>query len=494
MSNKPESQQQPAEESAGDQPRDPIDTIFDAVDSDGSPTPVQESAPLTTDTIDDSDPPVDRVAILGKDGRWLSGWALRFIVLTVAAYFLSLILGQIWTGLLPILLAIMLCTVLWPPVRWLRNHKIPPSLAVTITLLGCVSAFGGLFAAMAPTVAHQSKGLVDQAIQGVNTLIDWVQGPPLNIDADQFNTIFNEFVAKIQENGALGKVQEQAGNIASGVFAGLSSASSVAVTLGIMLVLTFFFLKDGDRFLPWVRRNTGPTVGLHLSELFTRIWNTLAGFIRAQAIVSFIDALFIGIGLVLMGVPLALVLATITFFAGFVPIVGAVSAGAISVLIALVSNGPTTALAVLVLILVVQQLEGNILPHVAVQGDGSAPGDCAARCHGGWCVVQRGGRVPGCASGRHDCHLPAVPLRDGGAACWRNNRARSGLGHGTNRTRQAHIAVAEDDAPRIRQAGESTRESRGVKGLTPLEPPLCGGNLQAARLSRFPPLYRLHCR
>ena len=89
MSNKPESQQQPAEESAGDQPRDPIDTIFDAVDSDGSPAPVQESDTLTTDTIDDTDPPVDRVAILGKDGRWLSGWALRFIVLTVAAYFLS---------------------------------------------------------------------------------------------------------------------------------------------------------------------------------------------------------------------------------------------------------------------------------------------------------------------------------------------------------------------------------------------------------------------
>ena len=87
MSNKPESQQQPAEESAGDQPRDPIDTIFDAVDSDGSPAPVQESDTLTTDTIDDTDPPVDRVAILGKDGRWLSGWALRFIVLTVAAYF-----------------------------------------------------------------------------------------------------------------------------------------------------------------------------------------------------------------------------------------------------------------------------------------------------------------------------------------------------------------------------------------------------------------------
>src|SRR5699024_9900930 len=97
------------------------------------------------------------------------------------------------------------------------------------------------------------------------------------------------------------------------------------------------------------------------TEVLTRTWNTLAGFIRTQAIVSFVDAFFIGLGLVLLGVPLAFVLAVITFFAGFIPIVGAVTAGALAVIIALVSNGVTNALLVLLLIIAVQQLESNIL-------------------------------------------------------------------------------------------------------------------------------------
>lgn len=192
-------------------------------------------------------------------------------------------------------------------------------------------------------------------MSGVRFIQNWVKGPPLNVDAEQINNVVNEIVSR---------VQAQASNIATGVFAGVSTASSIAVTLGVVLVLTFFFLKDGDQFIPWLRRNTGETAGWHLTEVLSRTWNTLAGFIRAQAIVSFIDAVFIGIGLLLLGVPLALVLATLTFFAGFIPIVGAVSAGAISVLVALVSNGPTTAILVLILILVVQQVEGNILSPI----------------------------------------------------------------------------------------------------------------------------------
>lgn len=294
----------------------------------------------------------DRAIVLGHDGRWLAGWAYRFIVLAVAAYFIWLSLGELWEGLLPVLLAILVCTVLWPPVRWLRNKGVKSTLAVIITMGTVAVLIGGLVAAMAPSVANQSTGLVDKAVQGGKTLITWVQGPPLNLKAEQFDTVLTEITTK---------VQEQASNIASGVFAGLSTASSVAVTIGIMLVLVFFFLKDGDRFLPWVRRTTGPTVGSHLSEVLIRTWTTLSSFILAQAAVSLIDAIFIGIGLFILKVPLALVLATITFFAGFIPIVGAVSAGAISVLIALVSNGLPTALGVLALIIVVQQLEGNIL-------------------------------------------------------------------------------------------------------------------------------------
>ena len=113
-----------------------------------------------------------------------------------------------------------------------------------------------------------------------------------------------------------------------------------------------------------VRRVTGRRVGWHITEALTRCWNTLGGFIRTQAIVSFIDAFFIGLGLFILGVPLAGPLAIITFFAGFIPIVGAFTAGALSVLVALVGNDFTTALIVLLIVIAVQQLEGNVLSPV----------------------------------------------------------------------------------------------------------------------------------
>jgi putative heme transporter len=129
-------------------------------------------------------------------------------------------------------------------------------------------------------------------------------------------------------------------------------------------VLAFLFVKDGDRFLPWVRSFVGPRAGGHLYVLLDRVWGTLGGFIRGQVLVSLCDGLFIGIGLLIVGVPLALPLAVLTFFGGFVPIVGALFAGALSVLVALVSNGFTAALIVLGIVLLVQQIEGNVLQPI----------------------------------------------------------------------------------------------------------------------------------
>src|SRR5690606_23408894 len=133
------------------------------------------------------------------------------------------------------------------------------------------------------------------------------------------------------------------------------------VNLVVTLILTFLFLKDGRKFIPWVRDLTGDRVGGHLAEVLGRSWATLSGFIRTQALVSFIDAVFIGIGLLIIGVPLAIPLAVLTFFGGFIPIIGAFVAGAVAVLVALVAVGWQGALWVLLLIIVVQQLEGNVL-------------------------------------------------------------------------------------------------------------------------------------
>src|SRR5690606_38564771 len=167
-------------------------------------------------------------------------------------------------------------------------------------------------------------------------------GPPLNLRDEQVDTPAHALVEGLQGS---------ASTIAGGVFSGVSTAGSLLVTLALVLVLTFFFIKDGPRFLPWLHRVSGRRAGGHLEEVLARMWATLGGFIRTQALVSLIDAFFIGLGLVILGVPLAPVLAILTFIGGFIPIVGAFVAGALAVLVALVANGFTTALIVLILII-----------------------------------------------------------------------------------------------------------------------------------------------
>ncbi|AKE42047.1 predicted permease [Corynebacterium kutscheri] len=334
----------------------PHDDLSDRIDESlGLSDPIALEANLDPTTVNTNNPTIDRSIILGADGRWLSSWALRLIILSGAGYLLWRALGTIWAGVLPLLLALMVATVLYPPVQRLRSYKFPPALAALTTIIGAFAIVGTVFVAIAPSISSQSRALATQATDGITQIQKWIQGPPLNIDSEQINEVSDRIVSYIQQ---------QSSNIASGVFTGVSTASSILVTLILVLVLTFFFLKDGDRFLPMVRRYAGNNAGWHISELCIRIWNTLGGFLRTQAIVSAVDAVLIGIGLIILKVPLALALAVITFFGGFIPIIGAFTAGALAVIIALVSNGLTNAILVLLLVLIVQQIEGNLLQPV----------------------------------------------------------------------------------------------------------------------------------
>lgn len=204
-------------------------------------------------------------------------------------------------------------------------------------------------------VTAQSKVLINEAEAGIMQLTKMVNDSPLDIEVDQLQSVFQDIVTF---------AKGQASTIATGVVSGFSMASSIAVATVIMLFITFFILKDGDRFLPWLRKYTGNSAAWHITELTSRVWKTLSGFIQAQAIVALVDAVFIGLGLWALQVPLALVIAVITFFAGFIPIIGAVTAGALAVIIALVSNGLTNALLALALIIIVQQVESNVLQPI----------------------------------------------------------------------------------------------------------------------------------
>ncbi|WP_245797747.1 AI-2E family transporter [Corynebacterium frankenforstense] len=303
-------------------------------------------------TVDAGSDEVDRSVVMLRALRDAAKVCVQVLVICVTAYGAWFVLGKFWAGIFPVIIALILCTVLASPTGWLRRHHVPGGLAALITLLGFFGVVGAVFAVVAPDVARQSQAMILQAVEGIQRLRLWLQGPPVNLDSEDFDQAINEAVSWIQN---------QAGTIAGGVFAGISTVTSMAFTLVVVFVLTFFFLKDGHKFLPWVRRVVGRRQGWHLTELLTRAWRSLGGYIRAQAVVSAVDAVCIGVGLYFIGVPMALALAIITFVAGFIPIVGAVSAGALAVLIALVSLGVPQALITLVLIVAVQQLEGNVL-------------------------------------------------------------------------------------------------------------------------------------
>jgi len=299
--------------------------------------------------------PLDRGTVIGAGGIWLAKVSACVVLIAAGAVVLGWIIEKMWVVVLPVALAIVVSTVLWPPTRALMKRRVPPAAAASVTLLLFFAVVGGIIAGIVPSVVSQAPELGNKATEGIHKVEDWIQGPPFNLRDEQLENAVQVVVEKVQGSAA---------TIASGVFSGVSTAGSLLVTLALVLVLTFFFIKDGPRFIPWLHAVGGGRAGRHLEEVLVRMWDTLGGFIRTQALVSFIDAFFIGLGLVILGVPLAPVLAILTFIGGFIPIVGAFVAGALAVLVALVANGLTTAIIVLVIIIAVQQLEGNVLQPV----------------------------------------------------------------------------------------------------------------------------------
>ena len=261
------------------------------------------------------------------------------------------ILGKAWSILWPLVVALLITTLTWPPTRFLRKHGWHPALAASTVTVAFLALAVGTVVGIALPVASQSGELADGVVDGIQRLREWAAGPPLNIGDDQITKALDTATARLQDS---------AGSIASTALTGVSTVTNGLITTVLALFLMFFFLKDGPRFLPWLQRQLPGRLATDIPTVATRTWLTLGSFVRSQAAVGLLDAVCIGIGLWIVGVPLVLPLAVLTFVAAFIPIVGAVFAGLVAVVIALVFNGLTDALIVLAIILVVQQLEGNV--------------------------------------------------------------------------------------------------------------------------------------
>ncbi|QNP67082.1 AI-2E family transporter [Streptomyces genisteinicus] len=272
------------------------------------------------------------------------------------------LLGRMWSVVWPLVVGLLLTTLTWPFARFLRRHGWPSALAASVVTLLFLAVTAGAVALIAVPVASQSGELTDGVVEGIERVREWAAGPPLNIGDDQITSALDSATARLQDS---------VGSIFSTLATGVGTVVDGVVTAVLALFLMFFFLKDGPRFLPWLARQLPGRLAVDVPTVAERGWDTLGAFVRSQAAVGLLDAVLIGIGLWVLDVPLVFPLAVLTFLCAFVPIIGALFAGFVAVLIALVSNGVTDALIVLAIIVVVQQLEGNVFqPMIQSRGLG----------------------------------------------------------------------------------------------------------------------------
>jgi putative heme transporter len=285
-------------------------------------------------------------------GRY--AWATLGVVgvLVVA----GIVVGELALLVVPLVLALFPAALLMPVAQWLKEHGVPASIAALLTVLGGFAAIAAVVALLVPIVANEVPELVDSIGDGVGELEGWLADDPLGVGWD-----FEGF-GELLEQGRdqLGSLLE-GGGVAGGAMTAVTRVFEGVTALLLMIVAIFFYLKDDGKLARGVIRTLPETWRPHATALGDRFWTTTGRYFRGQLLVALVDAVFIGLGLLLLGVPLAIPLAVLVFFGGLFPIIGAVVTGAVAVLVALADTGPLMALAVAGLVLAVQQAESNIL-------------------------------------------------------------------------------------------------------------------------------------
>ncbi|GAT83373.1 membrane protein [Streptomyces sp. F-3] len=278
------------------------------------------------------------------------GW--RVLVLAGTVWVLMQVISAVRLVVLAFAAALLITALLQPTVARLRSYGLPhgPATALTAILGFVVMGLIGWFVTW--QVMENIDTLSKQIQDGIDQLRKWLLNSPFHVTDKQINQI----AKNLRE--AIGANTEQ---ITS---AGLQGVTVVVEALtGILLAVfsTLFLLYDGRRIWEWTLRLVPAAARPGVAGAGPRAWRTLTAYVRGTVLVALIDAIFIGLGLYFLNVPLAVPLAVFIFLFAFIPLVGAVISGALAVVVALVTQGVFTGVMVLVVVLAVQQIEGHVL-------------------------------------------------------------------------------------------------------------------------------------
>ncbi len=279
--------------------------------------------------------------------------ALQIIIVVVVVAAVIWGIRQVTLVVIPLILALIFASAFGPFTMWMRRKGVPSLVATLLTLLAVVAVLFGLGWLVVRAVADQWEDLFAQAQEGFQRAVDWFQTLPFSISTEQVDEAL----------GAIGDFVTSA-QFGSGALAGVSAIASFITGFVLLVVILFFFLKDGPAMWAFVLRPVRGEDYARARRIGTKTVTVLGSYVRGTAAVAAVDAIGIYIVLLILQVPLSLPLAVLVFLLAFIPIVGAVTAGALAALVALVTNGPVVALIVVAGVVAVNQLEGNLLQPV----------------------------------------------------------------------------------------------------------------------------------
>ena len=277
----------------------------------------------------------------------------RLICIGVVGVALLWLLSQLRVVVAPIIIALFLTRALVPVAGWLRRRGVKPALAGALTMLLFFGALAGLGALVIPSLADQAESLGPTLTQAADDVEDWlVEDSPFEVS-----------------RATIDRLREQAANRAEGLLASSDGAVIDSATIAaevvagfiLALLLTFFMLRDGGRFVAWAIGRARIDRRPKLHRAADRAWYALGGYLRGAAMLGIVESTIIGLTLFIAGGDLVAPVVIITFLGAFIPIIGAFLAGLIAILVALVTGGVGTAVIVAIVALVVQQLDNDLL-------------------------------------------------------------------------------------------------------------------------------------
>lgn len=284
--------------------------------------------------------------------RATAAWSWRLLVIFGAAVVAFEIMRRLGVVVVPVALSLVLTALLLPAVDYLDRKGAARGGAVAFIIVLSMAIFGGVLAFVVNQFAEGAPLLVEQVTRSIEGTRDWLINGPLKLSADQITTAGGSFTEALRSHQA---------QLTTGA---LSTAGTIVeIVTGAFLVLftLIFFLLGGRSVWQFVSRLAPDRHRSRVREAGAAGFHSLAGYARATSLVAFVDAVAIGSGLAIMGIPLALPLASLIFLGAFIPVVGALLTGLLAVIVALLAKGLIYALITLGLIVAVMQLEAHVL-------------------------------------------------------------------------------------------------------------------------------------